>query len=589
MISQKFVKFLITLAVLSLLVAIPALAQGPGEEPVDNADESGASAAPADSTPTAPVEATDGTVDDGAQGTNSTAPDAASTAPVEQAGGAVEEFDSVGNLAGLEEVAAASDAQPSGLLGGSFSTEVIAIANTGGVAGTGQIQMSQIGGAGSANLTVDSVFAGGVKFFAPSDQGEWAGVLSTDFAAQVAVLTVNSSAKSADMYRGFDSNAIAQQLYGPIVYNEHAGWSSLLYCQNADAAAQDIKAELYQRNTSTPIHTFTAAAVAAGKGVKWDVEKDATSWTGGTGQFGFVKFSGSTGAVACVVDGQNSKDNWNASHSAVPTTYAAAELTVPLVYNGHGTSPSGSSNRGTKLNSGLAIVNVGGATTASVKFTAQNLKNDGRAAYEVTCTTDIAANASANWYTPLAWQDGMTGLWKCDKAFPLSYEANYNSFGTVKLTASNGGTLLAITNHSQNDTAVGTSAQQTAFSSLGVPTTKATNKVVCPLATKPSDATSKFNTGIRVANVGTSAVDVTMKFVKQGVDPSAAGNTVPVVKNIKVGEGVSNFLPIVTDVPAGFEGAVFIEGPTGSQILASANGVNDKAITAQGMYDCINY
>ncbi len=490
-----------------------------------------------------------------------------------------------------ESVSTSDDVEAAGTLPGSFTTDIIAIANLleSGAAEAPAMTLYNIDNAGEAAVTIDPVYPGGVGFVR-SDRlpaGRFAGVIETSFPAAAAALTVNASAKTADAYTGFGATAVAPTLYGPIIYNKHFGWESTLTCQNAGSGTDTVRALLFQRGVmgsyeGGAIHMLSAS-VDPNESVVWDIADNAAvqaDWPGGNEKFGYVRFySVGSNDIACVVDNQNmTSPHVQAIYGAVPSAYAANGLNIPLVYNGHGESTS--SNRATKLNSGFAIVNPGGGpVNVQVKYTATN-------GYTVTCSQAVAGNTSINWYTPLVWANGDGGAWSCDKPFPLSYIYDQTSFGSAQLTAT-GGTVLGITNHAQFDSR---KPRGQGFSSLGVPTENATNRAVCPLAFNKSPSTD-WVTGIRVANVNSAgSTSVTWRLVRAGQSPTGAGNFSTIQKTIPAGAGASSYFPIEPNALANFEGAVFVEAQNATdKILATSVNSHFGGVDSVAMYDCINY
>ena len=587
MTSQKFIKFLITLIALSLLVAIPALAQGPGEEPVDGSGDEGVqNSAPADVEQDAPVESTDGAVDEGVQ--NSAPADAEST-NVEEAGGAVEEFDSVGLESLGSAVNAAEDVDASGALPGSYTSDIIAVANLNstGTAGSPSLDLLQIGGAGTDNVSPFSVFPGGVSFIPSSEisQGEYSGILSSDFPAAVAVLISNSTAKVADMYKGFNESAVSTESYGTLIFNKHGNFESTFYCQNAGTSAATISAALYKDGSAAVVTTLTSASLAAGAGVKWDIADDAAvqaAWPGAQGAYGYVKFT-SANKIACVVDNERMKAPYvQALYNAVPTTgFASTDLRIPLVFNGHGSSSS--NVRGLKFNTGISIVNVNGtAANVTVKYSTGTYSNN--------CTATVPANGSLAWQPDKAGVSGNAftctdGALKWPNAAPTIY-----SFGSVTLTSDQPVLALANSNKYDSGDTSATGGLGAGYSSQGASPSAATTKAVCPLAY--NKGTADWATGIQAANVGTAATDITFKAVKAGVDPAGAGNSVTLTGSFTGvaagGSATAQLFQAASGAPANFEGAVFVSS-SGSPIAVSSSSTNYTTLGAAALYDCINY
>jgi hypothetical protein len=600
MLSNKFLRLCMILVVLSFFVAIPVVAQGPVDADIGGSDVDAPAedAAPANDAPVdvAPVESSVGDSDVDAPAEDAAPADDAVAAPVDAVDETLEEFDPIGagpGEVGGDSVEAADVVEPESELSGSFATDVIAIANLNetGTASTPSLSMYKIGDGTENTPTVGAVSPMGVVFVNSSalSTGEWSGVISSDFPAAVATLISNGTAKVADAYTGFGDNAIATELIGTLIFNKHANFESIFYCQNAGSAAATIKAELYKAGKTTSEVTLTSGSLEVGRGVKWDIADDSavqTVWQGKTGEFGYVKFS-STEKIACVVDNQRMADPFVQSlFNAVPTSgFSSTDLRIPLIFHGHGTS-SNNDSKGTKWNAGVNLVNVG-ATEANVTFKFTALSDD----YTHTCTTKIAAGGSATWYAPEIGTGAGTGAsFTCTPSAAMTWpnpSGKTYSYGSAVVTSDQ--PILALANASRYDTGDGLGA---GYSSQGASPASATTKAVCPLAYN-KDAATNWVSGIQAANVGDADATITFKLVKAGADPAAAGSTATLTSGtVTAGGSATAYLPspagVTGDAIADFEGAVFVSS-SASKIAVSSSNTSYTALGAGALYDCINY
>jgi hypothetical protein len=468
---------------------------------------------------------------------------------------------------------------PAAALPGSFTTQIIAIANleTSGSPEAPALTLYDIDGTGTNTVSgIPVAYPGGVVFVRDSQlsDGRYAGVIQSSFQAAAAALTVNSTARTADAYMGF--NAPATELFATLIFNKHSNWESTLICQNAGSSAANINAYLYKTGDTSPRVSLTATSVGANESVVWDIADDSTvqsQWPGGSGQYGFARFT-STNNIACIVDNQRMASPYvQSQYNAVPASYAGTELYSPLVFNGHGSSST--NQRGLKWNSGVSIVNTtSNAAYVTVTYTA----NTG---YVATCTKTIAGNGSANWYTPEVASLG----WSCTPNASLPWSYPGPTYGSIKLTSTQ--PVLALTNSNRYDSGEGLGAgYSNACSSPSV----ATNRLVCPLAFNKNAATD-WVTGIRVANVGTVTTNVTWKMVRVNSDPSGSGKSVSITKTgIVPGAGESAYFPEESTALTNFEGVVFVEASNSSaKIAATSSNTNYNTLGAGAMYDCYNY
>ncbi len=395
------------------------------------------------------------------------------------------------------------------------------------------------------------------------------------------VLNVNSTAKVADIYPGLSGNALAPVLYGTLIFNKHSNWESTFYCQNAGSSADTISVALYKTGEATPKVTLTSSSLSAGQGVKWDIADDATvqaAWAGGSGQFGYAKFSSNGGNnIACVVDNVRMTSPYVQSlFQAVPSTgYSSTDLRAPLVFNGHGTSSK--NQKGLKWLSSVSFVNPdSNSSTVTVTYTAYN-------GYTNTCTDTVAGNSSKNWYAP---EVGIAGnaFGNCTGG-PLSWSYPGPTYGSVRVTAT--GSVLGIVNYARYDTGVGLGA---GYSSLASSPSLATNRAVCPLAFNKNTSTD-WVTGIQAANVGGSATNDSFKMVRAGGDPTVVGNSTTIsINSVGVNSLGVAYFPEQGTALSNFEGAVFVEASdSNAKIVVSSSNTNYNTLGAAALYDCINY
>ncbi len=474
---------------------------------------------------------------------------------------------------------ASDDVDVAGALPGTFSSQILAIANveTSGSAQVAALSLDEIGGAGSSTVNSGNVYPGGVTFIRDSDlpsDGEFAGVVQTGFQAAAAVLTVNSSAKVADAYPGLGTAATATELFGTLIFNKHANFESIFYCQNAGSSNATISAALYKTGESSPKVTLTSGSLAVGEGVKWDIADNGTvqaAWPGGNGELGFVKFTSSQN-IACVVDNQRLASPYVQSvFQAVPASgFASTDLRVPLVFNGHGSSSTNVKAR--KWLTGISFVNTSGSNaTVSVTYSSGSYSN--------TCTGTILAGGSGVWYAPEVGTSSST--------FDTCSEGALTWPGPTlgSATISSNVAVLAIANSNRYDTGASLGA---GYSSLGAAPSAATTRAVCPLAFN-KNAANDWITGIQVANVGGGSTDVTFKMVRAGQDPAASGASVTLSSSgVGAGSSATAYFPEIGSALTSFEGAIFVQS-SGAPIVAASSSTNYSTLGAAALYDCINY
>jgi hypothetical protein len=466
-----------------------------------------------------------------------------------------------------------------GALSGSFTTQIISIANleTSGSAETASLDLRQIGGSGSSTVTSGAVYPGGATFIRDSElpsDGEFSGVVNTAFSAAAVALTVNSTAGVADAYPGLGSAAVGTELFGTLIFNKHYGWESILYCQNAGSSAATISAELFKTGEAASRVTLTSSSLDAGAGVKWDIADDTTvqtAWPGANGEYGYARFT-SSGNIACVVDSQRMTSPYvQTIFQAVPTTgFSSMDLRVPLVFNGHGTSSANS--LGYKWITGISIVNTNASdAVVAVEYTAST-------GYTNSCSATIPGNSSDAW-VPNQASTALSNFTCTGGPLPWSYPGP--TFGSARITSNI--PVLAIGNSNRYDTGANLGA---GYSSLAVAPTSATSRAVCPLAFKKDFATD-WTTGIQVANVGSNSTSVTFRLVPQGADPATSTITLS-GGSVAAGDSATAVLQQESSVSTGFEGVVFVESG-GEPIAASSSNTNYTALGAGALYDCINY
>jgi hypothetical protein len=462
-------------------------------------------------------------------------------------------------------------------LPGSFTSQIIAIANLldSGAAETPALTLYNIDSSSDAVVSpMPSVYPGGVGFVTDGQipTGRHAGVIESSFPAAAAVLTVNSSAGTADAYAGI--NVPSTELFATLIFNKHSNWESTLICQNTGATA-DITAELFKAGDTSPRVTLTAFNVPTNNSVVWDIADDDNvqiPWPGGIGEFGFARFSSSS-AIACVVDNQRmASPHVQSQYGAVPPSYAGDELYSPLVFHGHGQSSSNS--KGLKWNSGVSFVNTSGSSAnVTIVYSADN-------GYIATCTRTIPGNGSANWFMPSVQELG----WSCspDSSLPWSYPGP--TFGSIEVNASQ--PVLALNNSNRYDGSTLGAGFSSSLAGPGV----ATGLVACPLAFN-QNPTTDWVTGVRVVNVGDVTTNVTWTMVRAGANPGGSGNTATITaSSVAPGEGASAYFPQEPGALSGFQGAVFVEASNASGLIAAtSNSTNYTALGAGAQYECINY
>ena len=403
--------------------------------------------------------------------------------------------------------------------------------------------------------------------------GRYSGVIASSVPMAAAALMVNQTALTADAYTGVDSPTT--QLYGTLIFNKHSNWESTLYCQNAGSGTATINAALYKTGEATPRHTLSAS-VPENETVAWDIADDANvqaAWPGGTGQYGYVRFS-SANNIACVVDNQRMISPYVQSQfNGVPSSYASTDLRVPLIFNGHGSSST--NQRHLKWNTGISIINPSSSSAnVSVTYTSGS--------YSSTCSKTIPGNGSDVWYAPEVGT-GPDG-WSCPGG-PLPWSYPGYTYGSA--TISSNVAILAIGNSNRYDSAAAVGA---GYSSLAAASSAATSRAVCPLSFNKDPGTD-WITGIQAANVGSVATDITFKMVRFNVDPAGAGNSLTITKSgVGAGSSATAYFPEEGSALTNFEGAVFVEATAaGALIAASSSNTNYNTLSAAAMYDCINY
>ncbi|MDM8520992.1 hypothetical protein QUF64_13165 [Anaerolineales bacterium HSG6] len=602
--SKKMFRIFMIMAILAFVAALPVAAQDGGAvdegDGLDNPVEESAADDSADA-------ADDGAVvEDEGEGQTDAVEESAAVDDVDAVdGGAVEgqadaveeTIDALGNE-DTEAVAATDVVNPSGSLNGTFTTNVIAIANLAesGSASSPALQLYNISDGAEASNIASSVYPSGVAFVDSSElsEGEFSGVLSSDFAAAVATLIVNNESKVADAYTGFGDAAINTDLVGTLIFNKHADFESVFYCQNAGSNAATITANLFKAGESSAKVTLISSPLEPGRAVKWDIADDntvQTTWPGKTGEYGYATFS-SAEKIACVVDNQRMVADYVQSlFSAVPTAgFSDTDLRIPLTFNSHGQSSA--NEKGIKWITGISIVNTNDTdATAKVTFTsATNWTHE--------CSATVPANSSIAWEPNKAGVKGVFADCGSAGAIPWPNVTGINySYGSVVIESSQ--PVLALANSNRYDSGAGLGA---GYSSQGASPASATQKAACPIAYNKTPGTD-WTTGIQAANVGSAATDISFTMVKANADPAGAGNSVtltPAGSNSFSGvaaggsataqlfNGPTAAAPSVGNAIADFEGLVLVSS-SASNIAVSSSNTNYDGIGAGAMYDCINY
>jgi hypothetical protein len=494
----------------------------------------------------------------------------------------------------IEPVAAADDVDTAALPG-SFTSQIIGVANLktppSGAGEAVNLELNEIAGGDTGTVT-KNVFPGGVAFIKEADltsitNGSFAGVLSSGFPAAAAVLTVNQTAFTADMYPGLSGEALGTTLYGTLIFNNHAGLESRMYCQNASSGTLKVTARLFKTGSAAQKASKTSPNLAVGEGVAWSMA-DFPAWVGGNGEFGYAIFESNGGNIACVIDNQRiPTPSTQAQFQAVPTTTAGKDLRLPLVFNGHGSSYN--PQRVAKYNTGISIVNINNAA-ASVTV----LYNMANGATH-TCSINIASNSSATWFAPEIGTGTGSGVgWTCPSG-PIPFATGY-TLGSVKITSNRD--VLAIANSTKRDTSaplplgVGWGV---GYASLAAKPSEQTKKAVCPIAFNPASlavANDNWASGIQVANVGGGPTNVTFKMVKANANPTQAANIRTLsggaFNNVAAGKSVTAYLPAEANALKSFEGVIFVTSSS-QNIFAVHSATNYNTLSAAALYNCINY
>lgn len=480
---------------------------------------------------------------------------------------------------------------------GTYTTSKIFVANlaTSGSPAPATITLYSTTGA-TQQISFPNIYPGGVSMITDSGipTGLFSAVLQSQAPVAAVALSQNSSNKSADDYLGF--NTPSTTLFAPIIFNKHANFESILYCQNTSSTNATINAELYQAGVGNP-KVVLNNTVNAQQAVKWDIADDSRvqgPWPGGNGQYGYAKFT-STVPIACTVDNQRMVSPYaDTQYSAFTQNGADTTLYVPLVFYGHGSSSS--NRKDYKLNTGIAMVNTNGsAATVTVVYSSQITVRSGNynvGPYTKTCTKTIPAYSSANWYTPDVGTGTGSGVgWSCNSdpqsgltTLPWWYPGG-PTYGSAKITSNI--PIMGIANSNKYDPGVGLGA---GFSGNASGRGIATAKAVCPMAFN-KNVSSDWLTGIRVVNMGTTAQTVNWTMVRANVDPNIAGNKKVITRTVQPQQGVSVYFPdIPTEALANFEGAVFVQAnDPAAKLAASSSNSNYNTLGSASMYDCLNY
>jgi hypothetical protein len=484
------------------------------------------------------------------------------------------------------EVVAADDVESATALPGNFSSQIIAVANlnTTGSRDPANLTLDEIGGNNTGSAAA-SIFPGGVEFLnlGTVPNGSFSGILSSQFPAAAAVLTINQQAKVADAYPGLSSTSTGVELYALGILNKHANFESRFYCQNAGGSPATIKAELFETGVATARATVTSASLAAGEAVRWDIADTAiqSQWPGGAGKFGYAKFT-SANTIACVVDNQRTvAPHVQSIYQAVPTNgYASQDGIAPGIFNGHGSSST--NVKGRKFISAIAIVNPNpGAATVSVQFISA-VSN-----YTNTCTASVPGGSMVSWIAP---DVGTSASPFTCTGGPLAWQyPGGPTLGTALVTSNI--SVMALVNSNKYDTGENLGAGYSSLVAARTAPTVVTTKAVCPLAFNKNVA-NDWISGIQAVNVGGSPTNITFKMVRAGQDPAAGGASHTLsggkFNNIASNAGVSAVLYQDQTTLTNFEGAVFVES-SGQPIAVVSSSTNYTTLGAAALYDCINY
>ena len=243
----------------------------------------------------------------------------------------------------------------------------------------------------------------------------------------------------------------------------------------------------------------------------------------GTGAYGYVVVEGSGGNVAVLC--RNINDYPTAIIEMVYRGFnsneAAQELVVPVVYNMH-----------SQWESGIMVVNMSGEATNVTMTYYEDSQYYGGGTYTV--VKPLGANQSVD--------------------FTLRYTAGLPqpSFGSAKFTSSNSNArILAIAN-----SVTYPASGSTGFSGPALNPTLATARAAAPVSfNRGMSDLYNWNTGIGVYCVGAGGT-VTTRWVRAGSNPTV---TYTEQKTCAANAITTFWGPALTNVPADFDGAVFIE------------------------------
>jgi murein DD-endopeptidase MepM/ murein hydrolase activator NlpD len=484
---------------------------------------------------------------------------------------------------GAEAPASEGDVGTAGSLPGTFTSQIIAIANLldSGAAETPVLTLYDIDSSSDSVVgSMPSVYPGGVGFVTDGQipTGRHAGVIESSFPAAVVALTVNASAGTADAYPAVSEPA--NELFGTLIFNKHFNWESTLTCQNTGGGPTSITAILYKAGDTSPKVTLTANNVEANNSVIWDIADNSTvqsQWPGGNGEFGYAKFTSANG-IACVI--QNDKivsgQYVSSQFQAVPASYESDELFAPVIFNGHGSSKK--NVYANKWISGISIVNQsGGDANVGVTYTGDN------GTYTHTCTRTLGGGSSITWYAPeMGTGSGAGAGWNCPSG-TIQWVSG-TTFGSAKVTAS-GSDVLVIGNSNKYD--IG-GLGSIGYSGLAATSSVASPKAICPLAfnLNPND---NYASGIPVVNMGNGPTTVTLEMVRADVNPALSGNSTEFTCNLDAGKSCSIYFPEESTALKNFQGAVFVESTSQPVAVQSSTTNYSSSINAGVLYDCINY
>lgn len=555
---KKFLTIIATLAfALALLsVNLPAKAQGPGEDVGGTVDEgSNAAGTPAADDSAAPVEQSNGAVDENAA--SATAPDQESAAPAEQAGGAVEEFDGVG-LGGLNEAVQAAQIDDNQANNTYTANTMFAAQNPGTTDASVSVTIYGTDGV-SAFTDSKTVTAGRAYMLDQATQAlaanfQGAAVLSSDTELAVTTLIKSTSATAKpryDTYNGFPSNKAGLKLTVPQFMKDIVSlgdtYNSLLSIQNTGTAAATVSVE-YKASVKGTSATKTYNIPVNGS--VYVKSEDLTEL--GTDFFGYVVVSSTNSqpvvAVATIHSGE--KGSTNGSMFALEgfannLTTASGEVFGGQMYKGI-------TSGGCTYGSAVSIANVGSTkATITVKYYPSALGTQFSGGPAFSYNLDIAAG-------------GFSGI---DQRFDTNITTN-TFYGGISLQVT-AGEVAAISNVR--------AALCNSLQTNSVPVTaNSGSKAVAPMVFKNNKTAISTNytwfTAIGIQNLSSSPTSI--KITYYPFDASVASTTYNVATPIAANSSLSidQRFESATNLAEGFAGTIVIESLTaGNKIRGAVN------------------